>query len=554
MTYDGVADRVSGASNVDTQEQFTFQYDGNGNVRQYGDQLLLYDYNNQLTRLTSQYGSLDLTYDGDGEWVKQVVSFTSMPSSYSAEDAARSPGSGAAGRGSARATRGERDAGSRYAPGARQGGLGRIPGTAKSDKEAIDMDPQKSGMYAEYESFVPAMPLHTETTIRPFPFLEIVSTGTRPQRRYFVYVDGGRVATLVETGKYTTAPYFHHTDYYGSEVLVTGADGAVVEQPIAYSPYGVPRNAEHQVQWYGWGTTVAPLFTGVRLTKISPVYLTRFRAYDPRLGRFLQPDPVMHDVIGGIDANPYLYAKGNPARYVDPLGLEGWTGDVPAEPPVPGSDAIPLPGIEIHVDPPVPTWSAPSPADAPATAPPPALGWGAGPPAYDPQLAMEVERLRRENAELRDSNSNLRGNIERQDAIDSVGFWGKTIAYGMGMFIETKMPAMLESSAVGRGYTALAQGHKLVGAGLLRGTASLAARRFLSSNIVGATFVAVYWFADDVLKLDEGVEYLMRDVERRYESYEDFLARDRLAPLMSRYGAIVRDPDYRYFKSGGLFY
>jgi len=51
------------------------------------------------------------------------------------------------------------------------------------------------------------------------------------------------------------------------------------------------------------------------------------RNYDPHLGRYVQPDPIGLD--GGL--NPYVYANGNPLRYVDPLGLD----PVPPEPPGP---------------------------------------------------------------------------------------------------------------------------------------------------------------------------------------------------------------------------
>ncbi|WP_344532402.1 RHS repeat-associated core domain-containing protein, partial [Streptomyces albiaxialis] len=38
------------------------------------------------------------------------------------------------------------------------------------------------------------------------------------------------------------------------------------------------------------------------------------RYYDTRTGRFTQPDP------SGLEANPYLYASGDPTNRVDPSG------------------------------------------------------------------------------------------------------------------------------------------------------------------------------------------------------------------------------------------
>lgn len=47
------------------------------------------------------------------------------------------------------------------------------------------------------------------------------------------------------------------------------------------------------------------------------IYHVRHRAYDPRLGRFLQPDPI--GVAGGW--NVFEYVGGDPTNGIDPLGL-----------------------------------------------------------------------------------------------------------------------------------------------------------------------------------------------------------------------------------------
>jgi RHS repeat-associated protein len=53
------------------------------------------------------------------------------------------------------------------------------------------------------------------------------------------------------------------------------------------------------------------------------IYHVRHRAYDPRLGRFLQPDPI--GVAGGW--NVFEYVGGDPANRIDPTGLWWWDGD-----------------------------------------------------------------------------------------------------------------------------------------------------------------------------------------------------------------------------------
>ena len=42
--------------------------------------------------------------------------------------------------------------------------------------------------------------------------------------------------------------------------------------------------------------------------------------YDPRLGRFLSPDPVVADATMSQDWNAYSYASNSPMSYADPTG------------------------------------------------------------------------------------------------------------------------------------------------------------------------------------------------------------------------------------------
>ena len=49
----------------------------------------------------------------------------------------------------------------------------------------------------------------------------------------------------------------------------------------------------------------------------SSLYLTRHRAYDTALGRFVSADP---SGLGG-GPNLYAYCMGDPLAYIDPLGL-----------------------------------------------------------------------------------------------------------------------------------------------------------------------------------------------------------------------------------------
>nr|WP_308288202.1 RHS repeat-associated core domain-containing protein [Streptomyces corallincola] len=73
-----------------------------------------------------------------------------------------------------------------------------------------------------------------------------------------------------------------------------------------YGPYGEPRTTT--------GTQQPFRYTSAYLDP-SGLYKMGARFYDPRLGRFTQPDP------SGQEQNTYLYAGGDPINNVDPSGL-----------------------------------------------------------------------------------------------------------------------------------------------------------------------------------------------------------------------------------------
>jgi RHS repeat-associated protein len=99
-------------------------------------------------------------------------------------------------------------------------------------------------------------------------------------------------------------------DHLGSIREVTDNSGAVVTRN-EYDPYGrVTRVAGTADSRFG--------YTGHLNHTSSGLVLALYRAYDPALGRWLSADPA-----GMIDGpNVHAYVANNPARYMDPLGLE----------------------------------------------------------------------------------------------------------------------------------------------------------------------------------------------------------------------------------------
>jgi RHS repeat-associated protein len=67
-------------------------------------------------------------------------------------------------------------------------------------------------------------------------------------------------------------------------------------------------------------------FPGQFFDQATYLHYNYFRDYDPRLGRYIESDPI--GLAGGI--NTYAYAGGNPVNGVDPLGLTAGTDSSPS--------------------------------------------------------------------------------------------------------------------------------------------------------------------------------------------------------------------------------
>lgn len=124
------------------------------------------------------------------------------------------------------------------------------------------------------------------------------------QRRY-IYGTGLDEPLIIVTG---TTPTFLHHDKVGSIVAVSDNSGAVANKN-KFSPFG-------EVTTLG-GTTIG--FTGQRYDSELGLYYFKRRYYSPKLGRFLQPDPIGYT---GRDFNLYTYVGNSPQKYTDPMGLQ----------------------------------------------------------------------------------------------------------------------------------------------------------------------------------------------------------------------------------------
>jgi RHS repeat-associated protein len=100
---------------------------------------------------------------------------------------------------------------------------------------------------------------------------------------------------------------------------VEAASGSAARSTSAYGPYGVTRGSDNLVVSRGWLGQVEDTTTATGVTATGLTYLNA-RYYDPVLGRFLSPDPLMSPGDPRT-LDPYMYAGNNPILYMDANGL-----------------------------------------------------------------------------------------------------------------------------------------------------------------------------------------------------------------------------------------
>jgi RHS repeat-associated protein len=152
---------------------------------------------------------------------------------------------------------------------------------------------------------------------------------------FYLPGDGQILGQILCTGNGACGqPTFFHPDRLGTIDTVTG-NGMVVGREKR-DPFG---RAYSLTSMSGSDETVTLGFTGqTEDTEVGLINMNH-RLYDPRLGRFISPDPLVKS-LSGQDFNRYAYAGNNPLSFIDRTGLQA----VP--PPDPG-DAPP----DLSVDP-----------------------------------------------------------------------------------------------------------------------------------------------------------------------------------------------------------
>lgn len=101
-------------------------------------------------------------------------------------------------------------------------------------------------------------------------------------------------------------------DLRGTPRVVLGSDGSV-RRTLDFDPYGVPLASSDTESF-------APGFAGLFFDAEAGISITARRAYAPRLGQFLQRDPLVRMATTPQDLPPYTFAGGDPVNFVDRTG------------------------------------------------------------------------------------------------------------------------------------------------------------------------------------------------------------------------------------------
>jgi len=172
---------------------------------------------------------------------------------------------------------------------------------------------------------------------------EAVDAGGDVTRHLYKVMAAGRQIAQVERevrmGIAIESRRFMHADHLGSSHLTTNEEGEVAHIQ-RFDPFGAPEAPASQ-------STDDPTkniragFTGHETDIETGLVNMRGRIYDPKIGRFMQADPILQVSSQGL--NRFSYVKNNPLNSADPSGFCGddcGGEDPPEEDPENDSSAI----------------------------------------------------------------------------------------------------------------------------------------------------------------------------------------------------------------------
>ncbi|WP_207217691.1 MULTISPECIES: FG-GAP-like repeat-containing protein [Sorangium] len=148
------------------------------------------------------------------------------------------------------------------------------------------------------------------------------------EHRYTVRSSERAVAVVTKRAGGEARTLYIHVDHLGSVDLLTegrGEDAGREVERRSYDAFGARRDP---VTWRRAPKAEAPPallargFTGHGSDDELGLVHMKGRLYDPKIGRFTTPDPVVSRPLFGQSWNAYSYVLNNPLAYVDPSGFQ----------------------------------------------------------------------------------------------------------------------------------------------------------------------------------------------------------------------------------------
>ncbi len=136
------------------------------------------------------------------------------------------------------------------------------------------------------------------------------------EHQYGVFVGDRLIAEITKdsTGN-TEKQRYVHSDHLGSSTLITDETGAIIEKR-SFKPFGQAKAALTD-------TDLRAGFAGHEHDSELGLINMRGRMYDPKLRRFVTPDPFVTEPWNPAGLNRFAYVQNSPLNFVDPSGFVG---------------------------------------------------------------------------------------------------------------------------------------------------------------------------------------------------------------------------------------
>ncbi len=189
---------------------------------------------------------------------------------------------------------------------------------AFDDDQEIGIDVDTSYTYDAFSRITTITTLDDEYTLYYDKHTIIGMSDGDGIDRYVNY-DGQRLLTLTAEGDIL----WHLNDRQGTTRRYADADSTLIDDPareLEFGSFGVRIFPFSEDLIPSLGARIdepSQFFAGQLYDPSTRLYLTGLRAYDPLIGRFLQPDPIRQDPIGTL----YTYARNRPLIFSDATGM-----------------------------------------------------------------------------------------------------------------------------------------------------------------------------------------------------------------------------------------